>query len=70
MINLIPAEQKKKNKRDFYLRFMAVFFVMLAFAILIGAILLLPAYFISSIKLNSVILKLENQKKEPVKDFR
>ena len=66
MINLIPNEEKKKMAKDFYFRLAVVFFVMFTVSFLIASIAILPAYFLSLVKINEATAKLETQKKEPV----
>ena len=66
MINLIPNQEKKKKARDFYFRLAAVSLVALGFCVLIAAVSVLPALFISSANKNFVNAKLEMQKREPV----
>jgi Tfp pilus assembly protein PilN len=64
MINLIPIEEKKKIKKDFYYRFLVIFFAMLTSIVLISIILLFPAYLISLEKNISINQNLETQKNE------
>ena len=66
MINLIPTEEKKILAKDFYLRLVALFFIVLAVSVLIASAALLPSYFIASIKENLANTKLDLQKREPV----
>ena len=66
MINLIPNEEEKKKVKDFYFRFLVMFFTVLGFSILIASASILPAYFISSVKKNLINTKLEIQKNEPI----
>jgi len=66
MINLIPNEEKKRKVRDFYLRLLVVFFVVLSVPILIAAVGILPSYFLSSVKKDLINNKLEKQQKEPI----
>ncbi len=66
MINLIPNEEKKKKVKDFYFRFTVVFFTTIGFSMIVASTLLLPSYFISSVKKNIINTKLELQKQEPV----
>lgn len=58
MINLIPNQEKKIMIKDFYYRLATVFFITLGLVMLIASVALLPSYFISSAKKNSVIKKL------------
>lgn len=64
MINLIPIEEKKNMRKNFYFRFFVVIFIMLGFCILVLSASILPAYFNSYIKRDVAIQKLESQKKE------
>lgn len=64
MINLIPIEEKKSNKQDFYFRFLYVCFIMFVFLIIVLIVAISPAYFISLEKKISANEALENQKKE------
>jgi hypothetical protein len=66
MINLIPKEEKKKMTLGFYYRLAVLFLAMLDFCILVFFICLLPSYFLSSVKDNTINLKLDIQKKEPL----
>ncbi len=62
MINLIPIKEKKKIQKDFYLRIVIVFFVILGTSILISSILLIPSFFYSSIQKNLISNQLDNLK--------
>ena len=64
MINLIPIEEKKLNRRETYSRVLIVFFVTLLFLVLILIIIILPTYFISYEKKISINKKLETQKND------
>lgn len=64
MINLIPIEEKKEIKKDFFYRFLVVALIMLTFWILIFLVSILPAYLISLEKKVSISKKLEIQKNE------
>ena len=64
MINLIPNEDKKQMARDFYLRLMTLFFIMLGISLLIASILILPSYFLSYVEKNATNTKFESQKNE------
>ena len=64
MINLIPAEEKKEIRKDFYFRFLTVFFVTLSFLVVILLIATLPAYFVSLEKKVSTEERLDKQKNE------
>ncbi|MBP9802777.1 MAG: hypothetical protein KBD14_00495 [Candidatus Pacebacteria bacterium] len=50
MINLIPNEEKKKIRKDFYMRVVIVSFFVLGIAILISNIMLTPALFYASLE--------------------
>ena len=63
MINLIPNEEKKKMSKDFYLRLITMFFVMLSVSLLIASILILPSYFFSSIEEDVIDTKIKSQEK-------
>ncbi len=64
MINLIPIEEKKEIRKDFYYRFLVVSFGMLSFLIFISLIAILPAYFMSLERDISMNKKLEMEKNE------
>ncbi len=64
MINLIPIEEKKEIKKDFFQRVLVVSLIMFIFLIVISIIAIFPAYFISLEKKTSLIKKLEIQKNE------
>lgn len=66
MINLIPNEEKKNKVKDFYFRLSVVFLIILGFSMIIASIMILPSYFLSSVKKNLVNTRLEMQKNEPV----
>ncbi|TSC77944.1 MAG: hypothetical protein G01um101424_78 [Parcubacteria group bacterium Gr01-1014_24] len=66
MINLIPKEEKKKVIRDSYYKLVILFLVMLSTAILIAFVVILPSYFLSSVKNSIINVKLEMQKSEPM----
>lgn len=69
MINLIPIEEKKKNRKDFYYRFFVIFFTMLIFSVLVLIIAILPTYFISYEKKISTNKRLEIQKSEIIPEI-
>lgn len=69
MINLIPNQEKKKMRRDFYHRLAVLFLVMLSFSIFVAILALLPSYFLSVSKINIANQKLETQKDEPTPLF-
>jgi hypothetical protein len=64
MINLIPNEEKKAKVKDFYFRLTVVLFFILGFSAVIASITILPAYFLSAVKKNVAVSKLETKKKE------
>ena len=66
MINLIPSQEKKAMKREFYSRFIATIFVMLGFSVLIATGTVFPSYFSSVIKKNLSNEKLNAQLQEPL----
>lgn len=59
MINLVPNNEKKIMKKDFYLRLIVMFFFMFGFCILITSILLVPSYYVSSLKKRNALDNLE-----------
>ena len=65
MINLIPNEEKKKMVKDFYLRLLVVFFLVLSFSVLIAFVSILPSYFSSSIKKSLASQKLATENNSP-----
>lgn len=69
MINLIPIKEKKEIKKDFYYRFLIVFFAMLILLIFISLIAILPVYFVSYEKKISINKKLEIQKNETMPEI-
>jgi len=66
MINLIPNEEKKRMVKDFYLRFVTMFFVMLSVSVLIASALILPSYFFSLIGKETIDTKLKLQENEAI----
>jgi hypothetical protein len=50
MINLIPNQEKKNMRKSFYMRLTALIFTSLGVAVFIGAVALIPAYLLSSVK--------------------
>jgi hypothetical protein len=62
MINLIPKEEKKRMKTDFYYRLFGLFFSVFAFSLVLASLFLLPAYFISSAKIPIMEIKLNAEK--------
>ena len=63
MINLIPTEEKKEIKKDFYNRFLSSLFIVFCSAVFISLVMMLPSYLISFEKKNST-----NQKLGALKD--
>lgn len=66
MINLIPNQEKKRKVKDFYFRLAAVFIAALGFCAAVGAVSLLPTYFLSSAERALVLEKLSAQQNEPL----
>lgn len=66
MINLIPNQEKKKKVKDFYFRLTIVFFIVLGVCMIIGSVLILPSYFLSSVRKNINEERLQMQKNEIV----
>ena len=66
MINLIPQTEKKLMVKKFYYKLLILFFIMGGFSFFIFFISILPSYFLSSVRKNIVINKIETQKNEPV----
>ena len=66
MINLIPNKEQKEIVRGFYYRLVVLFLMLVgtSFLVIFGAIL--PSYFLSSVEVNLVNVKLETQAKMPV----
>jgi Tfp pilus assembly protein PilN len=66
MINLIPNQEKKKKIRDFYFRLTVVAFFALAFSALVALVATLPAFLLSSAKLDLARSKLAEQEAKPL----
>jgi hypothetical protein len=66
MINLIPKEEKKRLRKDFYFRLIGLFFVMIDICILVAMIGILPSYVAASMKQAVVDSKLGAQKTEEI----
>ena len=66
MINLIPNKEKKEMVKAFYYRLLVLFLVTIGFSVFLIFVSILPSYFVSSVKMNFVNKKLENQKQELV----
>ena len=69
MINLIPIEEKKEIKNDFYYRFLTAIFVVLCFAVFASLVMIFPSYFISLEKKNFTSQKLSAQKNEVIPEI-
>lgn len=69
MLNLTPNQEKHKIKRDFYLRLLIVFFIVIGVAFITAAFSIAPYYFFSSQKKIFSEQKLEEQRKAPVPVF-
>lgn len=65
MINLIPNEEKKLMIKSFYYRLSIMLFMAFGLIILVASVALLPSYFLSSAKENSIAKKLEIEKVGP-----
>ena len=65
MINLIPNEQKKAMVRSFYFRFAVVSVFMASFSLLVGSVLLLPSFYLSTLRVKFMEDKVASQKLEP-----
>lgn len=66
MINLIPKQEEERIIRDFYLRVLAVFFLILGFAVSIASVAVLPSYIFSIERKDFVLDKLEQTVGQPV----
>ena len=66
MINLIPKEERKNITTDFYSRLAVLFLSVVSFCILVALILMLPSFFVSSVKNSTIDARLEAQKQEPL----
>lgn len=66
MINLIPNEEKKRIRREFYFRLFIVSLGMLSLSVFIASVSMLPTYFLSAVRKNSSQVNLEIQAKEIV----
>lgn len=65
MINLIPNQEKKKIAKGFYIKLVAVFFIVMAGSLFIASAAILPPYFLSSSSKNLVVDRLSLQKNIP-----
>jgi len=66
MINLIPKQEEERIIRDFYLRVLAAFFLILGFAVSIASVTLLPSFIFSMERKDFVLDKLEQTVGQPV----
>jgi len=66
MINLIPAEEKKRMTRAFYMRLITLFFLTASFIVFLACGAILPAYFMSSVKESIINTKLKTAQSEPL----
>lgn len=65
MINLIPKEEQKRMRKNFYFRLLSVFFIMFGFSFIFGVFAMAPAYFLIYFKedvINSSLLAQQNEK--------
>ena len=69
MINLIPNQEKKRMRRDFYYRLIVLLLFALSNCFLVVTVALLPAYFLSVVKNKTANNKLESQKEERLPVF-
>lgn len=67
MINLIPNEEKKIMRRDFYFRAATIFLLALGLTMLIACVTLLPTYFLSIEKEKQINQKLDIQNQNKIK---
>ena len=65
MINLIPNEEKKMKVKDFYFRFFILLILALSIALCVASIVLIPSYYVSSIKKSLIADKLLTLKNTP-----
>ncbi len=66
MINLIPNQEQKKMKKDFYLRLVVMLILALSVSLFIASVSILPSYFASMVSRNLATAKLETQKSSEV----
>ncbi len=69
MINLTPNKEKKKMIKDFYLRLVVVFIMMLGVSVVISSFALIPSYLFSIVKKRFSEEKLVVQKNIPLPEF-
>ncbi|MFA5999627.1 MAG: hypothetical protein WC783_01445 [Candidatus Paceibacterota bacterium] len=65
MINLIPNEEKKIKVKDFYFRFFVLSILAIAVSFCVASIVLIPSYYVSSIKKDLITEKLFTLKNTP-----
>lgn len=63
-INILPLPQKRKIKREYWMRFSTILFDMIALIVIISIVLLSPSYFLSKTKEDTVKESLESFNKE------
>lgn len=72
MINLIPNEEKKRMRTEFYFRLIVMFFVVMGFSVFVSVIPLVPSYVFSITENKSAEARLLSQQKstplEPSED--
>jgi hypothetical protein len=68
MINLIPNEEKKAKVKDFYFRFFVLSFLAIAVSFCVASIVLIPSYYVSSIKKDLITERLLALKNTPSPD--
>lgn len=66
MINLIPNEEKKRMRKDFFLRLLIVLFFMLSFSFLIASVAVFPSLVLSYQNKILITKKLENEKNQKI----
>jgi len=64
MDNLLPLEQKKQIKKEYRLRALSVFLMLLAVLEIVGSVLLMPSYFFARTK--DQIVRAEYETIEPI----
>jgi hypothetical protein len=64
MINLMPIEEKKKMRNNFFSRLLVAVFFMFGFLGFIAAVAILPSFFVSYAKKQTVARNLEIQKNQ------
>ena len=69
MINLIPIEEKKEIKKDFYYRFLTALVTFFCIAVFISLIMMVPSYLVSLEKKNLTVQRLNTQKNELIPEI-